>query len=341
MKEQRNFFLSNAIERILRAKKPQAILSKYGKWHALTLHGRFHSWHNAAATETFRFNSGSCQFWTGTNGQNLQPFIQEMFVADEDYVIVDCDYSASDDWFIAYEAQDDDKIHTLRTKDTHSYHASIFFRLDYEKVVKGKKNYEAWVVDAIKGVRQIAKKFTHGKNFRMGAEMTYNLMGRDMAVETARLAGYKNQENLTDKELIGMCREIGDMYDDKKRGLYKRIRDWQDETTEELKKNGNRVTNAHGITRSFLKSAEDHAVQRALSSYYGQSGTSGNINRALREIFYRGLDDGRTILFVLQVHDSLKFLVHKSALHKVQEIKEIMEKSITLKDREFFVPVNV
>lgn len=341
MKEQRNFFINNAIDRIFRAKKPQGILSKYGNWYKLVTKGRFLSWHNAAATETFRFNSGSSQFWTGTNGQNLQPFIQEMFVAYDDYVIVDCDYSASDDWFIAYHAGDEGKINTLKTKDTHSFHAATFFKLSYDDVVRGKKAGEAWVVDAIKGVRQIAKKFNHGANFRMGPEMLYNLMGRDMAVSTAKLMGHANAEQMSDKELIGMCRHILDLYDHPKIGMYKRIRPWHDETTQELKDRHGLVTNAHGITRSFLKSPDDHAVQRALSSYYGQSGTSGNINRALREIFYSGLDDGKRVVFVLQVHDSLKFLVHRSALHLVAEIKAIMEKPVTINGNSFVVPVSV
>jgi hypothetical protein len=264
-----------------------------------------------------------------------------MFVADEDYIFVDADFSASDDWFIAHEAEDEDKIKTLKTKDVHSYHASKFFRMDYEKIVQGKKNHEDWVVHAITGVRQIAKKIAHGKNFRMQAEMMYNLMGRDIAVEAARLAGYKNSERMTDKELIGMCNELCDLYDHPKKGMYKRIRPWQDETTIELKKNNNLATNAFGITRKFFGSADDPATQRQLSSYFGQSGTSGNANRAIREIFYSGIDDGKFCLFLLQVHDSFKFLVHKSALNRIAKIKEIMERPVTVKGRTFSVPVAV
>lgn len=353
MKEQRNFFVSHAIDRILAAKKPGGVISKYGKWDELVYkNGRFLSWHNAAGTDTFRLNSGSCQFWTGTNGMNFQPFVQEIFVADKDYVFVDADFSASDDWFIAHEAEDEDKIVSLMTKDVHSYHASVFFHIAYEKIILGKKNHEDWVVHAITGVRQIAKKIAHGKNFRMQATMMYNLMGRDIAVEAARLAGYKNPERMTDKELIGMCDALCDLYDHPKKGMYKRIRAWQDESTAELKRNGNLATNAFGITRKFFGSADDHETQRQLSSYFGQSGTSGNANRALREIFYGehnralgakagGIDDGKTVLFLLQVHDSFKFLVHRSHLHKIAEIKRIMEKPVTVKGRTFFVPVAV
>lgn len=343
MKEQRNFWVSHAIDRLLEAKKPGGVLSKYGNyWQLCYKNGRFLSWHNASGTDTFRLNSGNCQFWTGTNGQNFQPEIQEMFVADPDYVFVDIDYSASDDWFIAHEAEDEDKIHNLLTKDVHSWHASQFFKIAYDKIRAGKKAHEPWVVHAITGVRQIAKKVAHGKNFMMQPTMMYNLAGRDIMVTAAGLMGHKNPERMTDKELIGVCDTLCDLYDHPRTGMYKRIRAWQKEAHEALAQNGNLATNAFGITRKFFGNANDHETQRALCSYYGQSGTSGNVNRATNEIFYSGVDDGRLCLFVLQVHDSLKFLIHKSVLHqKVAQIKEIMERPITIKGRTFVVPTEI
>lgn len=343
MKEQNNPFVNHAIDRLLEAKKPGGVLSKYGNYTKLCYrNGRFLSWHNAAGTDTFRFNSGKCQFWTGTNGQNWQPEIQEMLVADPDYVFVDCDYSASDDWFIAHHAQDEDKINVLKTKDTHSWSAHKFFKMDYAKVIQGKKNHEPWVVHAITGVRQVCKKVAHGKNFRMGPETLYNTAGKELIMTAARYLGHEYPERLSDKELIGVCQILGDIYDHPRTGMYRRIRPWQDETVEELKANRGLCTNAFGITRWFLGNPNDPEVQRALSSQYGQSGTSGNINRALREIFYGGVDDGKLCMFVLQVHDSLKFLIHKSVLHeKIRAIKAIMEKPCTINGREFVVPVAV
>ena len=343
MKEQRNVFVNNAIDRILRAKKPLGVLSKYGDIRKLTYrNNRFLSWHASDGTDTYRLNSTNSQFWTGTNIMNLQPNIQEMFVADPDYIFLDIDFSASDDWFIAHEAQDEDKINVLKTKDVHSYHASKFFKLDYDKVVKGKKNHEDWVVNAITGVRQVSKKVAHGRNFRMEAEMLYNLAGRDMMVATAKLMGYKNADGLDDKELIGICKILIDMYDHKTKGMYKRIRPWQDETVVELKVNQNNAINAFGQTRHFFGSADDPETQRALSAYYGQSGTAGNANRSLTEIYYSGVDDGKNCLFLAQVHDSFLFMIHKDCFNeKIKTIKAIMEKEIELKGRKFSVPVNI
>jgi hypothetical protein len=87
--------------------------------------------------------------------------------------------------------------------------------------------------------------------------------------------------------------------------------------------------------------AEDHATQRELSACYGQSATAGNINRALRTIYYSGLDDGHRCLFVGQVHDSLMFLVHRTSIHTViPRIKEIMEEPTVIHGRSMSVPVD-
>lgn len=344
MKEQGNVVANNFIDRLLAAKKPGTVLSKFGnKGKLLYNNRRFLSWHNAAGTETWRFNSGHSQFWTGTNGQNIEPFLEEFFVADSDYIFVDFDYSASDDWFIAYHAQDLDKIALLNSgKDVHCYHASVFFAKPYEAIYAGYKAKEPWVVHAITGVRQQSKKIAHGKNFRMGAAMMYNLMGRDPAIATAQSMGYSLAARMSDKELIGVVQQLGDKYDHPKHGMYRRIRAWQDETVVELKANKGLVTNAFGMTRKFLGDPDDHGTQRELSAFYGQSGTSGNTNRSLREVFYRAIDDGKSCLFLLQVHDSLRFLIHRSVFReKIQQIKDIMEKSVTINNRTFRVPVNV
>jgi hypothetical protein len=268
--------------------------------------------------------------------------MREMCVADGDYVFVSLDYSASDDRFIAYESEDPDKIATVedKTKDIHCKHCSIFFALDYQKIYEGWKAEEGWVVDEPIGVRQITKKVTHGRNYREGAETMFNLMGRDAVIASARALGYAAPEAMSDQQLIAVCGYLIDKYDHPTKGMYKRLRPWGNEIVVSAVKNGNVATFAHGFTRHFFGNlAEDHSAQRELSSCYGQSGTAGNINRALRQIYYSGLDDGHSCLFLTQVHDSLVFLVHRSHIHRVvPQIKLIMEQPTTIHGRSISVP---
>lgn len=344
IKEQRNPLVNNFIDRLLRAKKPASDISKYGNYDELTMNGRFVSWMNPTGTTTGRFNSGNNQFWRGTNGQNIQVPMREMFVADEGYCYVSLDYSASDDRFIAYECEDPDKIATVedKSRDIHCKHCSIFFQLDYEKVWAGWKAEEGWVVDEPRGVRQITKKVTHGRNYREGPETMYNLMGREAVVAAARALGHAAPERYNDAQLIAVCAFMIDRYDHPIKGMYKRMRPWQGEIVTDAVKRGNIATFAHGFTRQFFGNlADDHAAQRELSACYGQSATAGNINRALNSIYYSGLDDGRTCLFLFQGHDNLLFLIHKDHIHRlVPQIKEIMEAPTTIHGREMRVPTD-
>lgn len=341
IKEQNSPIINNFIKRLEKAKEPATLISNYGNLDKLLYkNGRYLSWHSAAGTDTGRFNSGSSQFWTGRNAQNWQPDIKEFIIADPNYILVEIDWSSSDDYFIAHEAEEQAKIDLLLSgKDPHSYHAAIFFDKVYDEIVKGKKAKAAWVIDAIFGVRQISKKIVHGKNFMMGAGMMYNLMGRDAVVATAKALGHTNAGNYTDKELIGICQFLMDKYDDKRHGLYRRLRYWQEEAIEACASNKNLATCAFGMTRKFFGDLRnEHGKQRELCAFFGQGGTAGNANRALNKIFYSGLDDGRKCLFLVQCHDSLVMLIHVNHLHLIQKIKNIMEEPCTIRGRTFSVP---
>lgn len=334
--EQPNPLFRIYIDAILDTKKPYANVSKYGDPYKMFRYGRFYSWLNPAGTETGRFNSGSSQFWVGTNGQNMPPEIREVLIADPDYVIFDIDYSASDDVFIAYESQDPEKIKLVTSsKDPHCFHASVFFKREYDEVLKGKKNNEDWCVHPTKGIRSNTKRVVHGRNFAMQGETMFNTMGREAVIHTAAALGIPNSGSLSDKELIGVCNLLCDIYDHPTKGLYKRIRPWQSEIIQQAVENGNRVTCAGGRTRFFFSNLKiDHQAQRQIAAYYGQGGTAANINRSINDIFYGKpdlqippLDDGVNLLLFLQVHDSLIGAVHKTKLHLLWEVQRIMEES--------------
>lgn len=345
IKEQGNILVNNFIDRLLKSRKPAGVISKYGDLKKLCRNGRFISWLNPCATTTGRFNSGGSQFWTGTNGQNIPAKQREYYTADPDYVFLEIDYGASDDRFIAYETEDPVKIEVVedKTKDIHCRHASQFFSIPYDKIYAGWKDEADWVVDSTTGVRQNTKRVTHGRNYAEEAETMYNVMGRDAVVATGEALGFKLAAKFSDKELIGICQILIDKYDHPQRGMYRRIRPWRDEICKKAQKNGNSATaSAGGLTRKFFGDVlGDHATQRELASFYGQGGTAGNINRALVEIWYNGVDDGRDCLFLNQGHDSMLFAIHRSAIHhKIPQIIEIMERPCIIHGREMRVPTD-
>jgi len=342
IKEQNNVFANHFINRLLAAKKPTNIVSNFGEYERVALNGRF-TYTLAPLTDTSRCRSSHSPFWVGRNVQNVQAKLREFIVADDDYFLVEIDYSASDDRFIAYESEDPAKMELVESgKDPHCFHASVFFSMPYDKIVEGWKNEEPWCVDPISGVRQNTKRIGHGKNFLMGSTMLYNLMGREAAIATAKALGHPEAESMTDKELIAVCQSLSDKYDHPKFGMYLRLREWQDSVAVDCARNGGLASTAYGFTRKFFGDPlKEHRVRRKIAAFYGQGDTAGNINRATKAIWYDGIDDGNTIMLIKQVHDSLVFLVHKSHMAAVPLIIEIMEKPVTIHGRSMRVPVDV
>lgn len=344
MKEQNNVLspiARNFIDRLLKAKKPGNILSNYQNLNFLTMRDRFCAQHHAAGTDTFRFATGGNQFWIGRNDQNIPEPLREWLVADPDWIMWSIDYSASDDRFIAYESEDPAKMELVESgKDPHCFHASIFFGKPYEEIYEGWKKKLPEIVHSTRGIRQNTKRVTHGRNFRMEAGTMYNTMGRDAVVATAIMLGNPTAAKWTDKELIGICQQLIEKYDNQTTGLYKRLRPWGTETVEACIKNGNKMTNCFGQTRWFLGDMKQHDTQRELASCYGQMGTSGNINRALIEAYYSGVLD-KDMRFLQQGHDSLLGIGHKSKLHeKLPQLIKIMEATFQIHGRTIRIPTD-
>jgi hypothetical protein len=245
--------------------------------------GRLRTSMSAVGTESTRFASKKSAFWDGGNLQNIRGKYRDWIKADDGKIFLDVDYSQSDDVFIAYESQDPDKIEVIEAGlDSHAVNGELFFGMPYDQIVAGKKANDPLIVHPTNGIRQISKRIVHGSNFQMAAMTLYvSQMGRDATVETARILGYKDAHTWTQEQLIALCGRLMGFY----RKKYKRLntKEWYAEILTELKTKGS-ITNAYGITRNFLGSPDDNGTQREATSFYGQSGTAGNMNRVMYEI---------------------------------------------------------
>ena len=123
--------------------------------------------------------------------------------------------------------------------------------------------------------------------------------------------------------------------------MYKRLPIWFGESVKEAVHNGNRATCAFGRTRLFFGDmANDEAVQRKLSAYFGQGGTSGNLNRTLNSVYFQSDLEQRGLMLLLQTHDSITGQVPIDKLSLLNEFLTIMEQPCIIKGREFTVPVD-
>lgn len=283
---------------------------------------RFRTCYGAAGTTSTRFNSKASNFWDGGNAQNIRDSMRDFLVADPGCILMDVDYSQSDDVFMGYESNDPNKIEVIESGvDGHAVHGELFFKIPYEEIVAGKIAKDPLIVHPTKGVRQLAKRIVHGTNFQMAAITLYMTMGRDAVVTAMQLMGYKDAASWGQDQLVSGCQMLMNAY----RRKYPRLtpREYYKEIADALKTKGT-LTNAFGIVRRFLGDPTDSGTQREATGFIGQSDTAGNMNRSMYEIDHgyipshfrdganpdagespRKMDlDSHGFRFLLQTHDS-------------------------------------
>ncbi len=325
------------IDKIWATKKPANNSAKYGQMRLMN--GRFLYRYGAAGTKFGRFNGKEHQFWIGTSPQNIPKKSRDMYIADNGYVYVEIDYSQSDLYFVAFECEDQLLMETvLDDRDTHSVHAEFFFKKPYQIIYDAHLRKEDWVENPITGVRQNTKRIVHGADYQMAGFTLYMLLGHEATVATAKALGYTDAHLWTRKLLVELCSELLLKYHMRYPGLPK----WFDSSVTECAKNGNLATCAFGNTHLFFGDiTADANIQRELSSFYGQGGTSGNINRALNTIYYETDLAQQGLMLLLQTHDSIGFQIPEKKLHLIKNFLTIMEGSCTIKGRTFTVPAEV
>jgi DNA polymerase I-like protein with 3'-5' exonuclease and polymerase domains len=244
--------------------------------------GRLRTSFSAVGTETTRFASKKSSFWDGGNLQNIRGEYKDWIRADEGKILLDVDYSQSDDVFMAYESQDPDKIAIVESgADAHAVNGELFFGTPYDDIVAGKRNGDPRIVHPIFGIRQLSKRIVHGTNFQMAAMTLYVTMGREAVIEAARLLGTPNPDALSQDQLIQVCGKLMSFY----RKKYKRLtaKEYYKEISQELETK-RAITNCFGITRNFLGDPKDNGTQREATAFIAQSATGSNMNRVMYEI---------------------------------------------------------
>lgn len=342
--------LERTIEQIWKVKKPKNNISKYGTyqrrttgagnytWNGLQLaHGRWRYKLNPCGTKFGRYSCKSSDFWDGTQVQNIPYEMRHIIEPDEGYILFDFDYSKADFWHTAFASEDPDMmaIVTDTSIDTHCYHAAKFFSKPYKEIYKGYKNKVHWVVDSLTGVRQNAKRICYGANYLMGGFTLFMTMGKE-AVDATAINLCHNIAGWSLKNYMNFCQSLINFYFDE---LYPNLMPWLNNTIQKVSRRGNMATCCGGRTFTFFANLmASNDAQRELAAFYGQGGTASTINKAMDNIYFNGWDS-QDAHILLQVHDSIIGQVKYDKLHKLVELKELMEVTNEMHDREFVIPV--
>lgn len=327
------------IDKIWDVKKPLNNIAKYA--NVKLMNDRLLYNMNAAGTVTWRFSSSEHQFWCGTNAQNIPYDMRDMLIADPGYLLFDRDYSQSDAYFVAHEAEDDRYIeNVLDDRDLHCVHGEHFFKIDYATFLREYKNKNPKFSGKVLGLRQISKKITHAAGYYMGGYTLYVQMRRPATVQAAKALGYDKAHLWDESTLIQFCDSLLESFYQLYPGVRKRIK----EKIYESIGNTTLLTNAFGYTRRFFgdisrpNSAAAEKVIRDAASFYGQGGTAGNINNTLKLWYWQYPEEIDRLMMLLQVHDSLIGQVRFDSLHCLKDHLTFMEQPITIENRTFVVP---
>lgn len=349
-------FFRLIVEAMEATQEPANQISKVCNVHVAT--ERFRST-IGVRTETWRYSSSSSPFWDGTNAQNIRKSMRDWLTADDGYILFDVDYSQSDAVFVAYESNDLRYIDTMSSgRDSHAIHAEFFFKRSYDSIVAGKKADDPAITHPIKGIRNITKRVVHGANFQMAGGTLLVTMGKESVVAAAEYMGYADAATWTESQMESFCQRMLNSF----RHLYPRLskNGWYGEIAKLLVRD-RKITNAFGMTRSFLGNPKDFGTQREATAFYGQSDTAGNMNRCMEELLYGYIPpvfrdgpnehakekplqlDGKEfgMEFCLQVHDSLIGQINtraprwKEAMHN---LLTVMERPITINGHRVVVP---
>lgn len=148
--------------------------SNYYNWEKIWLERLYYSI-NPAGTDSARLASKESAFWCGYQIQNVKRggAVKQYLVADSGWLLCEIDKRQSEARCVAYLSGEKKLINLVESsKDYHSFNASEFFGIPYEKIYDDEKHK---TIDTI--IRDLAKRTNHGANYNMQADMMLATMG--------------------------------------------------------------------------------------------------------------------------------------------------------------------
>jgi DNA polymerase I-like protein with 3'-5' exonuclease and polymerase domains len=309
------------INNIISYRKARKLISSY--LDAELLNGRYLYSLNPAGTDTGRLASGESQFWCGNQIQNIARAIKSMFMADEGWLLTECDKSQSEDRCVAVLSGDKGLLGIYATdKDSHSVKAAMFFGLAYEEILRIEKEAKASNSNELT-IRDLAKRVNHGSNYNMGAYVLLETMGISNVQRARDLLGVSKGT-----PLLKVCEGLLAVYEKAfpmvKTRWYNQIK-LEVATTKKL-------VGATGWTRyCFGNPAKSKPELNAYVAHVPQSLSVMIVNKELMNVFRWSLDHADVFRMKAQIHDSIFFQYRIGAEWVVDKVNSMMQTSIMVK----------
>ena len=253
-------------------------------------------------TTTGRLSSRENVYGSGTNLQNIPrgELVRSIFIPDQDRKFIYIDLSQAEARVVAFLAKDRklQAVFSHKEGDIHKYNAAMVFNKRLEDVTEEE--------------RTTAKSLVHASNYGIGARTFARIIGTPE----------------------GRARELLNQY----YALYPRVKMWQREVEEELKRTRTLRTPL-GRRRMFFGRWGPDLIREALA-YIPQSTVSDILNQGIVRAANALPQDWEMLL---QVHDSVLFQVptNTEPIHILKYMEHFFQIPIKIHGVEFVIPIDI
>ncbi len=302
---------------------------------------------NPHGTDTGRLASREHHFWCGLQIQNIPrgAEVKCTLVADNDFVLFECDLEQAESRDTAHIAGDESLIAAVSgSRDFHSINAAAFFGRPYESI------YDSVARKTIdKVLRDLAKRVNHGANYLMGPDVLVDTMGLINIYKAAAALGMPKfwtprqiAENLLERfhKTYPFLSQV--FYP----GVTAEVLRTKFLTSKATHSAPYQTTTAGWVRRCFKDPSKDKRAKNAYVAHGPQSLNAMTLNKAFLTVFYELAlhpEHQHNFRLLAQIHDSILFEVRKGHEYLAEKVKEAMEIPVTVtaydgKTRTFTVP---
>lgn len=337
---------AHIVELILRYRGDAKKLSTY--INATEFDGRLLYEINHGGTDTGRAASKASNLWVGTQIQNIDNSLRTMYIADDGYLIANCDGSQAESRTTAYLSEDEVLMDTVETApDFHTRNASLFFGIPedeivkpvYETVVRGGVEVQIPKLDdegkpiKDKSIRTLSKRVNHGANYNMGAAVLLETMGMRNVFQAKEILNLPKHYGA-----IAVCNYLlqtfSDTYPDVKGKYY-------DEVIEEI-----RITSMlrgpTGWTRYCFEVPSKQRNKPVLNKYVAHPSQSLSVmmvDEAEFDFWYEWQIKRGIVRLKAQVHDEVVYMVKPEHYEQTKPaLAKLMARPVEVKGRTLVIP---
>ena len=268
-------------------------------------------------TSFTRLSSAETIFGTGSNLQNIPPYVKKYFLADPGYLLYEMDLSQAENRIVAYLAEEEMMIRAFEQGiDVHSQTAALIYQKPVEEISREKGTSR---INPQKSERDDGKTANHGLNYGEGYK-TFGL-----------------RNGIAEKDAKWLVERYHEIYPGVRNTFQKNVR-------EELKRSRT-LTSLLGTKITFLDQHGDKLWKKGYSCI-PQSTVGDIINQWGLVPIYQDQKNFKPVELLNQIHDSILFQIPVDIGLKWHEyilrlIRSLLMRELHCRGRTFIIPVDV